>query len=509
MKKALCLLLSLLMIFLCGCGQKEKKENNKSTFTTKGKGKISLLYCFGDTFDPYTAKTELNRRLCTLLYDPLFKVDNNYKAKYCLAESADVTATTVTVRIKDAVFSDGTPITSNDVMFSYVRAKHSATGGFDSKLYEVTGITPTDEKTVIFSLSRSDPYILNLLTFPIIKAGTTDKFDSDGMAIPPTGSGRFVVSADHENLAPNGNYSESKGSITAIRLINAPDGDSIEHYVEIGAVDIYYTDGADGKIVRMEANRSEINLNRFIYVGINTTNSFLAQREMRYALSSAIDRSATVSGAFYGNATVATGFFNPAFKDASSTGTLEKGANKQITIENLAKIGYNKLNASGYYENASGFHPAFTILVNSENAARVRAAELICAQAKSSGIEITVVQKPYDGYIQALQSGNFQLYLGETEILPNMDFSGLCAPGGSAAYGVTNSADTNLPLSTAFNSYFAQQLSVNDVSGVLLSEMQQIPICYRKGLLFSSQRIKTQAEGTLTDVFYNILDYKF
>ena len=91
MKRIISVLLSLIMIFsLASC--KASKEKNPSSLGEGGdsaavSGEMRLLYSASDTLNPYTAQTDLNRKLSLLLFDSLVRVNNNFEAEYLLAES--------------------------------------------------------------------------------------------------------------------------------------------------------------------------------------------------------------------------------------------------------------------------------------------------------------------------------------------------------------------------------------------------------------------------------------
>ena len=485
---------------------------------------ISLLYDAGDSFNPYTAKTKHNREMSRLLYDPLIKYDNSFKPVYCLADKASLSGKVCKITLKDARFTDKTQVTAKDVAYSYNLARKSKTS-FGAALYGVSGISYSGN-TVTFKLKNTDPYFLNLLDFPVIKAGSDNKKNSDGVEIAPVGSGRYYPADDRESLIRNDDYYGAKGEVIKINLINAPDEVSSSHYVEVGAADMYYADETVQNIARMSGKRADVNTNNFVYIGINSTCGMLSDSLIRYALSSAIDRTEICHTAYFDNATPASGFFNPALEETAAVQSLKTAADTEITVENLGKIGYNKLK-DGYYCNNAGKHLTFTLLVNSDNSSRVAAANLIASQAKAAGIEIKVVARPYKQYLSALKSRSFELYLGEIKVLPNFDFENLVVPGGSAAYGVgkarakdgeededTVDAGDSKDASKAvcadmIKRYKNGNCSLADLAGAFLTEMPQIPVCYRNGILFYTSRIDGKAKPSAADVFLNFENYKF
>lgn len=530
MKRIASFALAAVMAFcMCACKSAHKDNNSSAPIGSKpgvtDSRTINLLYTFGDSFNPYSAATELNRKLGSLLYEPLVRVDNELVCHNALAESITLEGTVCTVKLRDTCFTEGTPVRAEDVIHSFNLAKNSATA-YASYFGGVASVTGSGT-TVVFNLSYHNPYFENLLTFPVLKAGSEGGHNEDGVEIPPIGSGRYYLDDGAKKLLQNERYYGKKGSIKEINLINAPDSDSVSHYVEVGACDLYFTDISDGNIVRMSGKRTEVNLNHLVYIGINSSYGTLQTKEMRYAISAALDREAICQGAYYNNSTPATGYFNPYFSATAPVQTLDKRQNLQITVENLGKIGYNSLDGEKYYTNSSGRHPQFTLLVNSENRSRVLAARLISEQCAAAGIEINVIERSYEEYCSLLSSNNFQLYLGEVKILPDMDMAQLVTRGGSAAYGVGLEPMENVEQSTAedaeapaavsaatvaenmIGGYRRGEVSIADLAGALVTELPQIPVCYRSGMLFYNSDISGEVIASADDIYFSVADYTF
>ncbi len=522
MKRFTVFVLSLLMIFgLSGCTSVKDNSSSDISLTEEeasARGYVNMLCCYADSFNPYTASSEINRNLSRLIFDPLIKLDNDYEVIYCLAEDVALDGTVCTVKLKNTVFTDGSPLTAADVVYSYNLARASSTI-YASNLYEVSSVTAADTHTVVFNLTRHDPFFIKLLDFPVLKADSDKRTDIDDVVLPPIGGGRYYPSEDGTRLIRNDNFHGKKSEIREIKLVNSPDADSVSHYVEVGATDFYYTDIADGQIVRMSGQKTDINLNQLVYIGINHSYGQLCERNMRYAISSAIDRTEICSSAYYNNAVPANGFYPPYLKETKSVQTIQNSADMQITVENLEKIGYNSLNGQGYRVNSSGNSPAYTLLVNGENRSRVAAANAVAKQLEAAGIKIKVIEKSLADYTAALSSGDFQLYLGEVRILSNMDMSRLVVSGGSAAYGITPPRpleDGTVPADNVAQSIAALYSgggTVTDTAGVLITEMPVIPVCYRGGLLFCSNNIKLSSgekiSASRSDIFLSAEEFVY
>ena len=532
-----CVLCFLLALSFSGC---KKSDGNLSgslpeenlTLRTDAKDYITLLYSAADSFNPYTLKTDINRQIVKLLYEPLVKLNNNFEVVNSLASSVEMNGKECRVTLKNARFSDGTTLSSDDVIYSYNLARNSETS-YGKKLYEVESVMSEGESVVVFNINKNDPYFPAVLDFPIIKKGSDTLTDSDSVSLPPVGCGKYRLNDEYNGMVANDYYFEKPKSISNIKLVNAPDSESVAHYTEIGAADIYFTEISDGNITRMSGNRQEINLNNLVYLGFNQNYAPLGEQRLRQAISSALDRVKFCETAYYNNALPATGFFHPAWKETSSVQNIQIEAKSEITIENLEEIGYNKLNGEGLRVGSNGVPLKFTLLVNSENRIRVLAANTVAKQLKTVGIGITVVEKNYADYLSCLQSGNFQLYLGEIRLTENMDFSQLVLEGGAVAFGLpkvdsaeegaeepkeeeteqeneeeeTDPKEKDTSSQSVLNEFYNGNATVRDVAAVLQTEMPIVPICYRTGVLFYNENIENVINSSFSDIYFSIYSY--
>jgi len=395
-----------------------------------------------------------------------------------------------------------------------------------------------EDGAVRFDLKKNDPYFYRLLGFPILKNGSDQLKNEDNVELVPIGTGRFVFGDKSKKLTANPKYFGEKPSVTEITLINAPDGESMEHYVEVGATDIYYADGGDENIIRMSGQKTPVNLNNLVYLGINHDYGPLRSDDLRHIISSAISRKLIVSEAFYSNGVAATGFFHPEWSVTQGYQTLSDSANLKICVENLANIGYNRLNEEGYYENKSGKILELDLLVNRDSYTKLSAANLIKKQLGEAGIKINVKTSSSEQFVNALKNGQFQLYLGEIKLNRNMDISSLVLKGGSAAYGMPEAPkksenkkdeddkkeegsfdmpeeeeipedfDGETSYISVIEGYYKGENSVTDIASALLSSMPVIPLLYRSAVVFYSDEIENIGEVSCYDIFFSADKYK-
>ncbi len=524
MKRILTIFLSLCMIFAVGCSDVDPTDTSSHSPTPEHLAtypdSINLMYSATATFNPYEEqKSELNARLIYLMYDPLIKLNNELQPEYIIAESSVITEKSCVVTLKNVLFSDGTQVTADDVIFSYEKAKN-ASPKYAEQFSKVKSVSAIDASTISFVLSVSDPYFANLLDFPIIKRGTDDWLDENNLPILPIGSGQYVFDSESEALSKNTFYDIFDVKIERINLINAPDDEVINHYISTNAVSAFYADLLKLSATSSNGNVQKINSNNLIYVGFNMNKKLLKDVEMRYAISYALDRNKICSDSFYGYATAATGIYNSKFIDAKGLQNLETSQNQQLVIANLEDLGYNSKDELGYYVNDSQKLLSFELLVSNENNIHLQTAKQISSQLNSCGIKITVVEKSFDKYIEALKDGDFDLYLGEVIIPKNMDVTQIVTENGSAAFGIVSqqsneSTDTSsventvsstvssgdkivvedqYNLSDAIASFYDGTASLHDIINAFNSELPIVPVChktltvvYDKSLIYSSK----------------------
>ena len=108
-----------------------------------------------DSLNPFTAADRVSEEFFLLVYDPLWRLNAAGEPVNCLVEdwsmSSDQLTWTIRLR-RDVTFSNGTPLTSRDVKFSYEELDRYDTVYAD--YFEgITAITCPDDYTVVISTS--------------------------------------------------------------------------------------------------------------------------------------------------------------------------------------------------------------------------------------------------------------------------------------------------------------------------------------------------------------------
>lgn len=116
-KKTAALALGGALLFLSACGS----EPEKAVLQDGAEMTIAVTE-MADTLNPLYADSRLAQEFFLLVYDPLWRIDANGDPVNCLAEDYSLSSDqlTWTIRLRKGVtFSDGVPVTSADVKYTY------------------------------------------------------------------------------------------------------------------------------------------------------------------------------------------------------------------------------------------------------------------------------------------------------------------------------------------------------------------------------------------------------
>lgn len=144
------LAVSMALALLSGCGD----EHEPATFGDGPQFSIAVME-EPDSLNPLVAESKLSEEFMLLVYDPLWRIDANGEPVNCLVDDYSLSSDqrTLTVRLRqDVTFSDGEPLTSADVQYSY------QTMSLHSDVYApycagISDIRCPDERTVVFTTS--------------------------------------------------------------------------------------------------------------------------------------------------------------------------------------------------------------------------------------------------------------------------------------------------------------------------------------------------------------------
>lgn len=351
-----------LSIALTGCGSNDSNDGDKNNDAGKEPAQTELATeqvlkvnweQEPPDLDPQTTTDVVSGWILNNAYEGLVRVDAEGHIKEGSGLAKDWTISedglTYTFNLRDAKWSDGTPITAEDFDFSWKRALDPEVASqYADMLYyikgaeayntgagslEDVGIKVIDEKTLEVTLESPTPFFLNLTSFTTYMPSQKAMVESSGDEYAATPekmvfSGPFVitewVSNQKLNLEKNKEYWDAENV-----KIEKIDGDMINEATS--ATNLY--DSGEMDVMRL----SPTLLDKYKdtpdyllsddsvswYMQYNMENEYMKNKDIREAFSLSIDRKSFVDNVLRDGSTVAEGLVPPAIK-ASEDETFSK-----------------------------------------------------------------------------------------------------------------------------------------------------------------------------------------
>ena len=147
---------------------------------------------------------------------------------------------------------------------------------------------------------------------------------------------------------------------------------------------------------------------------------------------------------------------------------------------------------------ASKTKAEIVLLVNKDDSLRLRVARDIAQMLINCGLKVTLSEKSTSACQTALKKKEFDLYLGQTKLSPNMDLSAFFAAKGALNYGgISDVALNTLCIESLANrgNYYTLHKSVMD-------DGRLCPILFRSYAVYATRGLLTGLTPARDSVFY-------
>ena len=144
-------------------------------------------------------------------------------------------------------------------------------------------------------------------------------------------------------------------------------------------------------------------------------------------------------------------------------------------------------------------------MVNTENTAKVSAAQRIAAQLEAVGLTVHLSRLSYDSYVSALAAGNFDLYLGQVTLTGDFDLAPLLSSSGSLNYGRWQDALGDALLSALQGAQGdARTQAAADLFAYLNQQAPIVPVCFKNGSVLTQWSRLSGLSPVRGNVFYQL-----
>ncbi|GGM04218.1 ABC transporter substrate-binding protein [Dactylosporangium sucinum] len=214
----------------CGDDGTPSSSSSGAAGTPKRGGTLRWAVAAGNATqvaDPAKASGTMPLLIATNCYDTLVRADENYQLTPALATEWESTpdALTWTFKLRQGVkFHDGSPLTAQDVVYSFKRILDPALAAVGlaqiGPYLQPSGIAAVDQSTVKLTLTKPNAFIPVLVSaagFSIVKDGTTDFKAGNGTG-PFTLTG-FDAAARTSLARFDGYWQDGKPYLDAVQIV--------------------------------------------------------------------------------------------------------------------------------------------------------------------------------------------------------------------------------------------------------------------------------------------------
>lgn len=372
-----------------------------------------------DTMNPLLSNNKEVLNIDKLIFEPLITIKENYQTELCLASECSKTSnTSYVIKIDNGrKWQDGSPLIAKDIQFTIDRLKEG-NSIYSYNVEKVTSVEILDSNTVKINLSEEVPFFEYNLTFPILPNNYYLGEDFNTSTKVPIGTGMFQISSingSNITLTKNEkwwNKNEVDSKIETIQIKLYSEIGELYNSFKLGNIDIFTTANSNLEqyIGTIGYAKTEVKGREFDYLAFNCQDFILKNKEVRKAISYALDKTNIVSSIYNNQAYVAEfplDYGNYLYKESNlQTYNIEEA--KKILLEGGWEYKYNRWQKT---EENRTLRLTLTLTVDSSNERRVAVAENMKAQLEQIGIKVTVNKVSNANYQKILQSKNYQVLL--------------------------------------------------------------------------------------------------
>lgn len=506
MRKSIFAVLALLVSFsliVTGCGQ--------SSGPQKGQSAQVVRYALGadpETLDPGKITGLPEGTIVNAFFEGLTRYDKDGKIAPAMAKSWNISedGKTYTFQLRDAKWSDGSPVTTKDFKYAWMRAlSPELASEYAYQLFYIKGaeaynggkgkaedvaITAVDDKTLKVELTEPAPQFLGLTAFhtlsPLnektVAANPNFKVEGDKKII---GNGPFTL----ESYTP-------KQKLVFKKNPNYWDAAN----VKLGAMEFYLIDNDKTSLTMFENGEADLlvgnipsediprlkqqgklkiypNLSTYFY-RFNVTRKPFNDPRVRKALAMAIDRQTIVEKVTQAGQKPAFAFVPFGILDANGKDYRDNGGNTFFK-EDVAEA--KRLLAEAGYPDGKGFPKAAILFNTSENHKKI--AEAIQQMWKKNlGIEVNLVNQEWKVYLKMEDDLQYDIARAgwSADYSDPMTFMDMFVTnGGNNDTGWSNKQyDELIKKANATGDQAVRMQTMHEAEKILMNEMPIMPIYF-------------------------------
>lgn len=373
-----------------------------------GQGSGNLIAAIAgepDQLDPHKTSAYFSFQVLENVFDTLVEPAADLTMAPALAQSWETSPDqlTWTFRLRPGVtFHDGSPLTADDVVYSYRRIIDEQLSTVD-KFSAVTSVQAADPLTVVITLAQPTPNLLtNLGGFKGMAIVQRANVEDGSIATHPIGTGPFSFvdrrSGDSITLAANPDYWDGPPQVPGVTFRFISEASTALAALQAGEID--WTDAIPPQRVAQLDGDDSLELavtpsNDYWYLALNEARPPWNDVRVRQAIAYAVDRPSVVQATSYGTAEenqLAIPRGNPWFTEYD-------------------RYSYDIDRAQELLDEAGATPRSMDMLVTSEYPQTVTAAQVLADNLAPLGITVDIRTVDFATWLDEQNNGNFDMLM--------------------------------------------------------------------------------------------------
>ncbi|MDY4253476.1 MULTISPECIES: ABC transporter substrate-binding protein [unclassified Clostridium] len=415
-----------------------------------------------EVFNPLYAESAYDVYVTSTIFEGMLTADENGMPIEALAEKYSISddGLKYTFTLKEGLkFSDGSPLTTEDVAFTYTVGSDATYDGptdfvnstkiKGAKAYKegtastIEGINIVDDKTIEFTLEEPNADAIYDFGAGILskayygkdyKQGNLDYIK--GFHKTPLGAGQYklvkTVAGQEVDLVANENYHKGEPKIPNL-IYKVTSEETRMQMLQTGEIDMdMVTVNQDNVQALKDAQFIDLHIfptNGYGYIGFNFKNPKFQDQKVRQALAYGLNRKEVVDAVYAGGFADVINVPQSKLSWAYYKGDNAYEFNKDKAIELLEEAGW-KVGADGIREK-DGVKLEIKFTASSPNPVNDALIPVAQANYKEIGVKFEAEQMDFNAVLEKVDNGSVEMYFMAWGLTPAADATGVFGTDGA------------------------------------------------------------------------------
>jgi len=376
----------------------EEKEEDQPLEAADNSSLVVAIPQDPDYLDPHKAAASGTEEVMFNVFEGLLKPDSKGALQPAIAKDYTISedGKTYTFTLREGIkFHDESPVTIDDVAFSYNRLKGTETKEPLNSAFEDVDIHVIDDKTISFTLAKVDASFAPNFMEAVIPAGKTDEdYNTKPIGTGPYEFVSYIPSQKIELKKFSDYWKEGIPRIDNVEFRIITDVNAGMMSLQAGEIDLY---------PRINAENIDLLPNDYTYIegmqnmtqimAMNNTVKPLDDVRVRQAINYAIDVDSIIEGVADGKGTKLGSNMSPAMATYYQDGLQDT---YNLNVDKAKDL----LKEAGY---SDGFD--ITLTVPSNYSFHVKTGEMIAEQLKAVGIRVSIESIEWSVWLDRVYKG--------------------------------------------------------------------------------------------------------